>query len=256
MSGKPIFVFVFVIPLVITLAFPSFPPAQFLFDFLKIPQVTASVQGLSVNVLLYGVANGCFWLLILLAAYGVYGLVSKDHPPLEMPAAPYLKTPPPERMPVNHHRKNNFRSSGHVRQVRREFTLRKSISEYEIETIEGIGDVRGTSLKNIGILTAEDLLTEGSTKSGRRRIARKVGVAEETVFKWVCRADLLQVSGVGRQYSELLESAGVTTAKDLSLKDPTYLHRTLKRVNGERNLVRRVPPATTIRSWINDAKRL
>jgi predicted flap endonuclease-1-like 5' DNA nuclease len=254
MSGKPIFVFAFLIILVSTLVYPSFPPAPFLFDLLKIPQSTGSIQGLSVNVLLYGVANGCFWLFILLAAYGVYGLVSKDSP-LEMPAAPYLKTPPPEPKPfVN--RNSKFRPSRHVRHIRKEFTLRKSISEYEIEAIEGIGAVRGTLLKKIGIISAGDLLIAGSSKSGRRSIARKVGVAEGTVFKWVCRADLLQVNGVGRQYSELLESAGVTTAKALSLENPNYLYRTLEIVNAEKNLVRRVPPAKTIRNWINDAKRL
>ena len=132
----------------------------------------------------------------------------------------------------------------------------KSIEEYDVETIEGIGNIRGTLLKNMGISTAEDLLRVGSTKRGRRRISQEVGVAEETVYKWVCRADLLQVSGIGKQYSELLESAGVTTAKDLSMKDPNYLRQTLKLVNSERKLVRRVPPAKTIRNWVNDAKRL
>ena len=252
MSDKPLFILAFIVILATTLAFPSFPPAQFLFNLLKIPELTTSILGISANIILYGVANGCFWLLILLAAVGLYGLVSKEQPPLEMPVVPYLKTPPPEPMPVDH-RRNKIRPS---RPVRKEFTLRKSIGEYEVETIEGIGAVRGALLKNIGILTAEDLLSVGSTKRGRRRLARDVGVGEETVLRWVCRADLLQVSGVGRQYSELLESAGVTTAKDLSMKEPNYLHQTLKIVNSERNLVRRVPPVKTIRSWINDAKRL
>jgi predicted flap endonuclease-1-like 5' DNA nuclease len=252
MSGKSIFIFAFLIILVTTLAFPSFPPAQFLFDLLKIPQSTASFLGISANIILYGVANGFFWLLILLAVYGLYGLVSKEQPPLTMPVAPHLKTPSPEPMPVDN-RRNTIRPS---RAVRKAFTLRKAIGEYEVETIEGIGAVRGTLLKNMGIQTAEDLLRAGSTKRGRRRIALEVGVAEETVLKWTCQADLLRVTGVGKQYSELLESAGVNTAKDLSMRDPNYLHQTLKIVNSERKLVRRVPTARTIRSWVNDAKRL
>ena len=252
MSTRFLFAFTFLLVVVTTLAFPTFPPAQYLFEFLNIPKSTASILGISAGTILYGIANGFIWILVGLAVYGPYSLVSKGQEPLVMPVAPHLETPPPERMPVDR-RRNKIRPAG---TIRKSFTLRKPVGKYEVETIEGIGAVRGALLRNRGIQTAEDLLQAGSTKRGRHRIAREVGVADETVLKWVCRADLLRVNGVGRQYSELLESAGVNTTRELSMRDPNYLYQTLKTVNRERNLVRRVPPAKTIRSWVNDAKEL
>jgi predicted flap endonuclease-1-like 5' DNA nuclease len=68
--------------------------------------------------------------------------------------------------------------------------------------------------------------------------------------------DLLKVKGVGRKYSKLLGSAGVTSITDLSTKNPRYLQHALKAVNKERSLVRRTPLSKTIETWVNDAKNL
>ncbi|HEX9260903.1 MAG TPA: DUF4332 domain-containing protein, partial [Candidatus Bathyarchaeia archaeon] len=77
-----------------------------------------------------------------------------------------------------------------------------------------------------------------------------------TLLKWIYRADLLRVKGVGRKYATLLESAGVNTVSDLSKRTPRYLSQTLKVVNRERNLVRRAPPSKTIEIWVNNAREL
>ncbi len=68
--------------------------------------------------------------------------------------------------------------------------------------------------------------------------------------------DLLKVKGVGRKYSKLLGSAGVTSVTDLSTKNPRYLQQALKAVNKERSLVRRTPLSKTIETWVNEAKNL
>jgi hypothetical protein len=76
------------------------------------------------------------------------------------------------------------------------------------------------------------------------------------VLSWVCRGDLLRVRGVGRQYSELLESAGVSSVADLSNRNALVLWQTLRGANRKKRLVRRVPPLETIEMWVYNAKKL
>ena len=41
------------------------------------------------------------------------------------------------------------------------------------------------------------------------RLAKQTGISESVILKWVNMADLFRVKGIGKQYSELLEKAGV-----------------------------------------------
>jgi hypothetical protein len=102
----------------------------------------------------------------------------------------------------------------------------------------------------------DDFLRVGSTRVGRQRIARRLGVSYRMVLSWVYRGDLLRVRGVGRQYSELLESAGVSSVEDLSNRNALVLWQKLRGVNREKKLVRRVPPRETIEMWVYNAKKL
>jgi predicted flap endonuclease-1-like 5' DNA nuclease len=126
--------------------------------------------------------------------------------------------------------------------------------EQGIETINGIGPKSGGLLRNSGVKTVNDLLRVGATERGRQHLANKVGVTYATLLKWVYRGDLLRINGVGKKYSALLESAGVNTITDLSMRNPSYLCQTLRIVNREKNLVRRTPPSKTIEIWVKNAK--
>jgi predicted flap endonuclease-1-like 5' DNA nuclease len=260
MSAKTVCVATFLLVMGITLVIPSFPPAQFLYELLKIPQNTMSIFGVSITVVLNGITNGFFWVVIGATAYAVSGRFSKSEPLPPLPEAPHLKTPPPEPMLVDQ-RINKIPPAFTVRKVAkpRLVTVRKVPKprlEYEIEMIEGIGPIRSELLRNSGIKTVDDLLRVGASNLARHQLAKEVGVTDGILLKWINRGDLLRVRGVGRQYSELLESAGVISASDLSTRNPNYLHQTLKGVNREKNLVKRVPPADTIRIWVNNAKNL
>lgn len=243
----------FLLLMSVTLTFPAFPPAQMLYEFLEFPQNSMSIFGVPVTNILNGITNGFIWTIIGAALYGLacFAFRSESLPP--MPAAPNLKSPLPEPNPVDP-RVNKIPPAMTVR--KRIMLRRKPRLEYEIETIEGIGPVRGTLLRNMGIKTSEDLLHGSTTKRGRHRIAREAGVSDAMLLTWIYRADLLRVRGVGRQYSGLLESAGVNTVTNLSTRSPKLLHQTLKIVNREKNLVRRVPPVRTIQMWVNDARNL
>jgi predicted flap endonuclease-1-like 5' DNA nuclease len=260
MSTKTVCIVAFLLIMGITIVVPSFPPAQFLDELFKIPQTTMSILGVSIAAVLNGITNGFFWLVIGASVYALSGFLSRSEPLPPMPEEPHLKTPPPEPTVVDE-RVNKIPPAFTVRKPAkpRLVTMRNVVkprSEYEIEMIEGIGPIRGELLRNLGIKTADDLRRVGASKLARIQLAKEVGVTEEILLKWINRGDLLRVKGVGRQYSELLESAGVISVTDLSTRNPNYLHQTLRSVNKERNLVKRVPPAKVVRIWVNNARNL
>jgi hypothetical protein len=61
---------------------------------------------------------------------------------------------------------------------------------------------------------------------------------------------------VGTQYSDLLEAAGVDTVVDLSKRVAEHLHEKMEHTNKEMKLVRRTPPLSRIKDWIEQAKKL
>jgi predicted flap endonuclease-1-like 5' DNA nuclease len=126
----------------------------------------------------------------------------------------------------------------------------------KIEEIEGIGPTYGKKLVDIGIKTTNDLLEAGSTEKKRKELAEKIGISHTLILGWVNRADLFRVKGVGTQYSDLLEAAGVDTVVELSKRVPEHLHEKVEQVNQEKKLVRRTPTLNEIKDWIEQAKKL
>ena len=80
-----------------------------------------------------------------------------------------------------------------------------------IDAIEGIGHRNATKLRKNRIRTTEALLKRGATRSGRREVSGATGFSEKQILEWVNRADLMRCKGVGSEYSDLLEAAGVDT---------------------------------------------
>jgi PAS domain S-box-containing protein len=126
----------------------------------------------------------------------------------------------------------------------------------KVETIEGIGPIYAARLGEIGILTTEDLLTAGATRKGRQELVEKMGVSDKLILRWVNIADLMRVPGIGEEYSELLEAAGVDTVKELRNRNANNLYNALIVANNEKSLVRRVPHLTEVQSWVQAAKEL
>jgi PAS domain S-box-containing protein len=126
----------------------------------------------------------------------------------------------------------------------------------DITTIEGIGSVYAAKLEEVGITTTEDLLINAGSRKGRKKLVESTGISEKLVLKWVNRADLMRVPGIGEEYSDLLESAGVDTVQELRNRNPENLFNTLSEVNQEKNLVRRVPHLSEVKSWIKAAKEM
>jgi predicted flap endonuclease-1-like 5' DNA nuclease len=126
----------------------------------------------------------------------------------------------------------------------------------KLETIEGIGLVYAEKLRAAGIRTVEALLRAGATPEGRKELAERTGIGDEYIMDWVNRADLMRVRGVGEEYSDLLEKAGVDTVVELAQRYPDNLHQKLLEVNMEKRLVRRPPTWGMVARWVEQAKVL
>jgi len=127
---------------------------------------------------------------------------------------------------------------------------------YKIEQIEGIGPKYGAKLADAGITTTDKLLELCCDKKGRKAVAEKTGFQESQLLKWANMADLMRISGVGEEYSELLEAAGVDTVKELKTRKADNLAAKMAEVNETKKLVRSVPSAATVEKWVEQAKTL
>jgi predicted flap endonuclease-1-like 5' DNA nuclease len=126
----------------------------------------------------------------------------------------------------------------------------------KLNKIEGIGTNYVEKLKSTGITTTETLLERGATAKGRREICQSTGISEERILRWVNLSDLFRIKGIGEEYSDLLEAAGVDTVPEMAKRNPENLYDMLVTVNEERNLVRQVPSRTVVNNWIENAKTL
>jgi predicted flap endonuclease-1-like 5' DNA nuclease len=122
--------------------------------------------------------------------------------------------------------------------------------------IEGIGEVYAQKLRDSGVATTEALLEQGATPNGRKDLAHKTGISDRLILKWVNRADLFRVKGIGEQYSDLLAAAGVETVLELAQRRADHLHQKMVETNEAKNLVRVVPGQEQVADWVEQAHKL
>lgn len=126
----------------------------------------------------------------------------------------------------------------------------------KITDIEGIGPASAEKLGQAGIKTVEGLLKVCASKSGRKSTAEATGISESVLLEWTNMADLFRVKGVSSQYAELLKASGVDTVKELRNRNAANLHKKMKEVNAEKNLVRQVSSLSQVEGFIAFAKEL
>ena len=126
----------------------------------------------------------------------------------------------------------------------------------KLAEIEGIGDVYAQKLEAAGVSSIEKLLEAGAAKKGREDLSAKTGVSEKLILEWVNRADLARIKGVGSEFADLLEAAGVDTVPELAQRNAENLAAKLAEINEEKKLTRRVPSASEVADWVEQAKKL
>ncbi|HMU97372.1 MAG TPA: DUF4332 domain-containing protein [Chitinophagales bacterium] len=130
------------------------------------------------------------------------------------------------------------------------------MANYKIEEIEGIGSVLGKQLRDTGINNTDKLLENSKTPKQRKQLAEASGIAEKLILRFANMADLFRISGVGQEYSELLEKSGVDTVAELAQRKADNLTKKMETVNAEKNLTRRTPSLKEVEKWIEQAKTL
>lgn len=126
----------------------------------------------------------------------------------------------------------------------------------KLVAIEGVGEKYAQKLKEAGVAGTESLLKVGSTPKGRKILAEKTGLGDARILEWVNHVDLFRVRGVGEEYADLLEEAGVDTVPELAQRNAANLYQKLVEVNQAKKLVRKLPTEKQVADWIEQAKSL
>ena len=127
---------------------------------------------------------------------------------------------------------------------------------YPIADLEGIAPGVAAMLKSVGIRTTRKLLETAKNPRGRKTLAEKTGLDEKEILRLANMADRMRIKGVGEDYAELLEAAGVDTVKELKYRNPSKLAKAMADANTKRKLVRLLPTERTVGRWIEHAKKL
>ena len=126
----------------------------------------------------------------------------------------------------------------------------------KLEQVEGIGKKYAGQLRKAGVLSTKSLLEKGATTKGRDEIARTAGISGKLILEWVNHVDLFRIKGVGEEYSDLLEEAGVDTVVELAQRNAANLHEAILETNTKKKLVRRPPSKKMVQEWVANAKKL
>ena len=126
----------------------------------------------------------------------------------------------------------------------------------KLASIEGIGPVYQEKLNQSGIRSIEALLVAGKTPQGRAELSERTGISGKLILEWVNLADLFRIKGIGEEYSDLLEEAGVDTVAELATRNPENLYQKLVETNSIKKLVRQLPSQGQVRDWVMQAKTL
>ena len=126
----------------------------------------------------------------------------------------------------------------------------------KLEYVEGIGATYASALRKVGVRSTGDLLKKGSTPAGRKVLAKTAGISDKLILEWVNHVDLFRIKGVGEEYADLLEEAGVDTVVELAQRNPENLYQKILEVNQAKKLVRQLPTSAQVADWIVQAKKL
>lgn len=127
---------------------------------------------------------------------------------------------------------------------------------YPINSLESMSADDAQALRKAGIRTTGKLLEAAKDPKGRKSLSEKTEIDQRKLLRWANMADCLRVSGLGKEYAELLRHVGVETVRDLRYRNPAHLAERMAETNRKRKVVRLVPSEKAIGRWISNAKKL
>jgi len=126
----------------------------------------------------------------------------------------------------------------------------------KIVEVEGIGPAFTEKLTAHGITTTQGYLQQCATPRGRQELAAKTGISSKFILEWANHIDLMRIQGIGPQWAELLEASDVNTVREMALRNPKNLLKTMTELNESKKLVRQLPTLAQLEDWIEQAKEL
>jgi predicted flap endonuclease-1-like 5' DNA nuclease len=137
-----------------------------------------------------------------------------------------------------------------------EASVEEALMSYPIADLEGVAPGVANVLKSVGIRTTRKLLEKARSPSGRKLLAEQIGISEKEILRWANMADRMRIKGVGEDYAELLQAAGVDTVRELKYRNPSNLAKAMAVANAQRKLVELLPSEKAVIRWIAHAKTL
>jgi hypothetical protein len=130
------------------------------------------------------------------------------------------------------------------------------MAAYPLSKLAGLDDDTEATLRAARIRTTATLLERAKDAKGRKKLAVETGLDEKLLLALANSADRLRIKGMGKDYSELLQVAGVNTVRELGYRNPARLAKAMADANKKRKLVRLLPSDNLVNRWIENAKKL
>src|ERR1700724_967415 len=127
---------------------------------------------------------------------------------------------------------------------------------YPMSEIDGLYAFSASKLKSLGIRTTDALLEAARTVKGRKALATKTGISEQQLLEWANFSDYMRIPGMGKAKVGLVRAAGVTTVRELALRNPARLAQNMREVNNKRKLLRVLPSEKSVEQLIAKARKL
>lgn len=131
------------------------------------------------------------------------------------------------------------------------------MSSMRLTQLRGLTATEVSKLEKLGVKTTAALVKAAPNTRKEQELAKKAGIPLARMREAVNRADLVQLKGMGPAKADLLENAGVNSAKELAQRNPDALAKTLaKYVDSHRELNYRAPDAKTVAVLVDRAREL
>lgn len=106
-----------------------------------------------------------------------------------------------------------------------------------------------------GITTSERLLLVAGTRIGREDLSEQLDIPEDRIIRWTHQSEMIQIKGIGSEYSRMLLSIGVECMQQLRQSNAKELYSSIAQTNYKKQLIHRLPSFQDVERWVRRAKR-
>ena len=96
-------------------------------------------------------------------------------------------------------------------------------ASYSIAELDSLQPGIAIELRSFGIRTTSKLLEAAKDPKGRKSLAERTGLSPQCLLRVANFAEKMRIKGIGGEYAELLEAAGVDTVRELKHRNPANL---------------------------------